>query len=161
MDAMAWGRPVGILFAAIAAAAMTLDYWMDPAIAQRIRDSTPGFRLISQIVMALALTFSLYQKRTVLIHRDATVEIVHDWWLYQFRHHYTKEEAFGLVVHELEIPDSETPTEIYEIELLLMDGTRMSIARFATLEELHDCRRAIEKFTEIEMARKKVLDPLR
>jgi len=160
MDAAVWGRPVGIILAAVAAAGLTLDYWAEPAMAQRLRGAVPGFALMAQTLLALGLTLFLYRRRLVLIHRDATVEIVHDWCLHRFHRRYSNEEAFGLVVHELEIPDPETPTEIYEIELLLMNGTRMPIVRFATLEELHDCRRAIERFTGIEMARKKVLDPL-
>jgi len=155
------GLPLGIIFVLASGIVLTVDLWSgDASIGAEIEKLLPFYDTAARVLLSLGIAIALYWKKTFLIHRDATVEIIRHFVFFQSRRHYRDEEAFGLTVYELEIPDPETPTEIYAIELLLMDGERIRLARFGTLQELHDCRRFIEKFTGKEIARKKVLDPL-
>jgi hypothetical protein len=155
-----FGPLLGLLVAGAAGAGLALDLWAEPDVAGKMRGAVPFFDALCRVLLALGLSLFLYWRKTIRIHRDATVEIIRHFMIHQHRKHYSVDEAFGLTVQELEIPDPEQPMEIYAIELLLMDGKRIRLFRFASLSDLHDCRREIEAFTGQDIARKRVLDPL-
>jgi len=110
---------------------------------------------ISIMILAGFILLTFY-KRTVIIHQYGTVSIERHFLFKPYRRDYTRDEMFGLAEYIRENTwKSDDTIEIYRIELVLTDGKRLTLIRCSNHEELGDCCRKIERFTGIQLARKK------
>ncbi len=153
--------PASLLLAILAAGVLCVRMIGGTEAEMPILRVFPWYRTVAWVLLGVGLVGSLHWRRQVLFHRNGEITVVNGFLFFDTRRHYGKEGTFGLVAHEFERDDEDSHVENYELRLVFMDGKRVTLIRFASLSDLHDCRRAIERFTGEPIAYKKITDLLR
>ena len=148
---------VGIALLAGALLFIVLQAMVDQPLFDELKGT---FYVCILVMIVVGFILTSFLKRRIMIHQDGTVSIERYFLFRPFRRHYTQDEMFGLAVYEYDHEghrksEQEWTFPIYRIELVLMDGKRLTLISCGSREELGDCRRMIERFTGVPVAHKK------